>query len=264
MINRRFTKLTFLLLFCYFRTFSQFDYLFLKHLVDQNLAQEHKTYIYSSRNSLSEDSLNYLAAKYHLLYFNDTLFLSNYARAKVVFDADTNAYNIASITFLTARHKDTWFSGYPKTNEPTIGKNIGLLYRAMETPSESDLNVIAEELRPGFMSYKKSFHKHPFLAAGFSAVVPGLGQLYLGKKRSFITTLMMNLACGVQAYEAYYKLGIKKPYTLFSIGFFGLFYLSNIYGSYSDAKIIKKEKRKQLLINAARYYNINYSSTLYQ
>jgi TM2 domain-containing membrane protein YozV len=126
------------------------------------------------------------------------------------------------------------------------------------------VDVIPEDLRPGFITYRKAFYKKPFLAAALSTAVPGLGQLYIGKKRSFITTLMMNLTCGLQAYEACYKLGVKNPYSIFSLGFFGLFYLSNIYGSYSDTKVVKKEKRNQLFIDAAHYYNINYTGKLYQ
>ena len=124
--------------------------------------------------------------------------------------------------------------------------------------------MFPEKLQIDILDYKKYYNRKPFVAAALSTFVPGLGEIYAGKKRSFLIVLLSNIGYAAQAYEACYKLGVKNPFSVFSVGFFGAFYFANIYGSYYDVKLVKREKRKQLLIDAESYYNINCSSKLYE
>ena len=105
----------------------------------------------------------------------------------------------------------------------------------------TDETQIPKKLRGDFLKYKKYSHRSPLLAGALSAAVPGLGKLYAGRKHSFMITLLTNIANGVQAYESVDKLGIKHPFSIFSIGLFSVFYAANIYGSYHDMKEVKYE-----------------------
>lgn len=262
---KRFYKETLcLLFFVNLGSYAQFNYPFLKHLSNQNLSQEHKTYLQSPMN-ISADSVYYFKAKYYLQYFNDSLFLDNYSKSKVLFNKDTNAVNLASIAFLTNNKKDVWFSAYSaKDTISRISCEIFAVYQMSKNANISGINLLPEKLQMDLLDYKKYYARKPILAAALSTFVPGLGEIYAGKKRSFPMVLLANLAYAAQAYEAYYKLGVKNPFSVFSVGFFGAFYFANIYGSYYDLKQVKKEKRKQFLIDAAGYYNINCSSKLYE
>jgi hypothetical protein len=144
-----------------------------------------------------------------------------------------------------------------------MANSVYSVYLASKNPINIDVTLMPEELRDGFADYKKYYHKKPWVGAGLSTVVPGLGELYAGKKRAFVNTLLFHVMYGIQTYEAAHKLGIKNPFTIFSIGFYGVFYFANIYGGYFDVKQAKKEKRKQFLIDATNYYNLNYATKLY-
>jgi hypothetical protein len=214
---------------------------------------------------MNSDSISYFKAKYYLQYFHDSFFLDNYFKSKTIFIKDTNAFNLASISFLTSHKKDIWFSSFTiRDTIPFISNSINSIFMASKNPTLFDVTTIPEKLQPDFIDFKKYYSRKPFIAAALSTFVPGLGEIYAGKKRSFIIVLLSNLMYGAQAYEACYKLGVKNPFSIFSIGFFGAFYFANIYGSYYDLKQGKKEKRKQFLIDAESYYNINCSSKLYE
>jgi hypothetical protein len=263
-INTICKKAWIVFLFSNLSIYAQFNYSFLKYLSAENLPREHKTYILSTATKLPADSVSYFTSKYYLQYFNDSLLLDNYLKSKPIFVQDTDACNLASIAFLNHPKKDIWFTSYTALHgKAIIANTVYSLYLASQNPMHTDSAMIPEKLQPDFMNYKKYYIKKPWVAAALSTAVPGLGELYAGKKKSFINTLILNIMYGAQAYEATYKLGIKKPFSIFSIGFFGVFYFANIYGSYYDVKQGKKEKRKQLLIDATNYYNINCTSKLY-
>jgi len=263
-ISTFYRKIFFLFFLIKLTAYSQVNYSFIQHLSVQNLQREHKTYISTLAEKTATDSINYLTAKYYLQYFNDSLFLDSYIKSKTVFKNDTNATNIASVVFLTSNKRDIWFANYPtQDNTSYMANSVYSVYLASKNPNNTDITLMPEELQADFLDYKNYYHKKPWVAAGLSTLVPGLGELYAGKKRSFVNTLLFHVMYGLQAYEAGYKLGIKKPFTVFSIGFFGVFYFANIYGSYFDVKQAKKEKRKQFLIDATNYYNLNYATKLY-
>lgn len=78
--------------------------------------------------------------------------------------------------------------------------------------------------------------KKPWLAATFSAFIPGTGKMYAKNVKEGVTSLFFVSALGYQSYRAFKKRGSKAVsgwiYGGLSLGF----YLGNIYGSHQSAK----------------------------
>lgn len=240
---------------------AQVDPSFMDHLSKNNLKKEHWAYIQELSDKTSADSLSYLKAKYYLQYFNDSLFFLNYSQCKQLFISDTVTFNKANIFFLKPDVTDPnkWFSSFDNERTSFLSSNIRYVYSTSVSPMKIDANTLPVSLQSDFLRYKKNYKKKPFTGAVLSAVIPGLGKLYVGKKRSFATTFFSHVVYGVQSYESIRKLGIKNPFSIFSLSFFSIFYIANIYGSYHDVVQVKKDTKKQYLINAFNYYHLNYS-----
>jgi tetratricopeptide (TPR) repeat protein len=94
-------------------------------------------------------------------------------------------------------------------------------------------------------SYAKTLREHrpksPALAAVMSAVLPGSGKWYAGKKGQAITTFMTVAGFGLVTFENYNKRGIKDFRTMLFGALFAAFYSGNIIGSVSATKIAEQE-----------------------
>jgi TM2 domain-containing membrane protein YozV len=97
--------------------------------------------------------------------------------------------------------------------------------------------------------------KKALVAAALSTVLPGAGKLYAGKTKTFFLTFLLNAAYAAQTYESSKKLGIYHPLSIVNATAFAVFYLANIYGSYHSVIDMRKERKKQFLEDAARFYN---------
>lgn len=79
--------------------------------------------------------------------------------------------------------------------------------------------------------------KSPWLAAGLSAAIPGLGKIYAGRKDEGIAALMtVGVLAGFTA-EAWVKKGPTDWRTIVFGTLGSLFYIGNIYGSYMSVGI---------------------------
>ena len=78
--------------------------------------------------------------------------------------------------------------------------------------------------------------KKPWLAATYSAIIPGSGKIYSKNAKEGVTSLFFVTALGYQSFRAFKKRGSKAVsgwiYGGLSLGF----YLGNIYGSQQSAK----------------------------
>ncbi|MFL5753194.1 MAG: hypothetical protein ACJ76F_07300 [Bacteroidia bacterium] len=255
--------LIFLLLYVAFRSNAQVDPAFLKHLSEKGMKREHAAYLASL--STTPDSLHYLQAKFYLQYFNDALFSDHYLKSRSLFTKDSFAMNRADILYLkeTPERQVAWFGATVPLESAHAGKAIGFAYLASVDPRKTSVSLLPQKLQAPFLEYRRAYEKKPVIAAALSAVVPGLGKLYIGRKKSFVNTLLTHAIYGAQSYESIKKLGIRNAFSILDLGFFSVFYLANVYGSYTDTRQVKKEKRKQFMINASDYYNMEYSSKLY-
>jgi len=236
---------------------------FVKHLSTQKLKGEHFAYL--NRYPNTEESISYLWSKYYLQYFDEALFLENYQKSKRYLLTDTIAFTLANILFLTSKDslQRVWYSSFTTDEVNVANRNVLSMYKASLEPNGTEAIMLPEEIRPIFGKYLKSHSKKPFLAGLFSTALPGAGKLYSGRARTSLVTLLAHASYGASSYESIDKLGIKHPFSLFSLSFLGVFYLANIYGSARSVKAIREELRMQLLIDASDYYKFNYPNGLY-
>ncbi|MBK9284282.1 MAG: hypothetical protein IPM51_08150 [Sphingobacteriaceae bacterium] len=89
---------------------------------------------------------------------------------------------------------------------------------------------------------KKIKRKSAFAAGMLSAVVPGLGKVYVGNNGQALASFLTVGVMGGITVENYFKLGIEHPQTIFFASVFSLFYIGNIWGSAVSVQLVKTEK----------------------
>jgi hypothetical protein len=94
---------------------------------------------------------------------------------------------------------------------------------------------------------QKFKRKSPLKAGLLSAIVPGLGKLYVGGQLGQgISTFIQNAVFGIQAIEAYKKSGPKSARFIIYGGLFSVFYLGNIWGSALSVSIKRQEFNEKI------------------
>ncbi len=242
-----------ILIFCITSSFAQIDVGFIKHLTNQGLVKEHKTYLDLLKPT--SDSVYYFKAKFYLRYSDDSLFIANYNKSRLLCELDTEMLKVASNYFLngiTSANTTKWFNAVI-TN--TINHDFNLIYKASISPKTYTKEDFPLDLQKSFSRYKRVCIKKPFVAAIFSTILPGSGKLYAGKSKTFFLTFLLNAAYGVQTIESAKKLGIKNPLSIINASAFTIFYLSNIYGSYRAVIDLRKERKKQFITDATSFYH---------
>ena len=246
---------------------SQIDLNFINHLQKNKLYKEQAYYLTTlEKQTAKTDSISYQLAKLYLQQKSDSLFFEKYELSKHLLNEDTNAIRIANYYFLkhpSTYYQNKWFSQLNKISTDTINNSIVNLYVSLSSKQNTTI-YINPYLTKDINKYNKLKHKSPVLAGFLSAVVPGLGKFYGQRPRSGLTTLISHGINAYQAIESINTYGVKNSFSIFSMSFFGLFYASNIYGSFHDLKALKKQRKKQILIDAEKYYHINYPVSLYK
>ena len=85
--------------------------------------------------------------------------------------------------------------------------------------------------------------KSPFLAAGFSVIIPGSGKFYTGNWSDGVVSLLFVAGNAWQAYRGFNKHGIKSAYGWVFAGLSASFYIGNVFGSAKAAKRYNKNKK---------------------
>jgi len=88
-------------------------------------------------------------------------------------------------------------------------------------------------------------HKSPLLAGVYSALVPGLGKWYAGKKKQGIAAFLPVISLAALTYEAYRKDGVKSARFIGFGTLFTIFYIGDIWGSTLSVKIRRNEFYKE-------------------
>lgn len=83
--------------------------------------------------------------------------------------------------------------------------------------------------------------KSPLIAGTLSAILPGAGKWYAGKKRQALGAFLPILSSAILTIEAYNKGGIKDARFWLYGSFFTTFYIGNIWGSTLSVKVKNKE-----------------------
>lgn len=239
---------------------------FIKHLQSNKLNNEHYYYLNQLKSQgVQEDSLNYYYSKLFLQQEIDTLFFKHYHFSSPIFNKDINALRYADYYFLrslNSEHQKKWFAQTNTVQSDTLHLNIVNLYNSLNSREKTSLQL-SNQLNRDIKKYNRLKHRSPAIAAILSTIVPGLGKLYGQRPRSAINTLVINGINAYQSVESIKMYGFKNGFSIFTLTSFSFFYLSNIYGSYHDLKSLKKQKQKQILIDAENYYHINYPASIY-
>lgn len=192
----------------------------------------------------SLDSCSYYLAKVSQSspYYKKSLFLTGISHSYL------RRFNQAENTLLKISSKDDSIHLATRTFELA---GIALLKRDLYR-FDSLKNHFSTQYYPlqkqqsNFDSYrdiiKKQQSKSAFKAALLSAIVPGMGKLYVGGQLGQgISTFLQNTILGLQAYEALRKDGVSSPRFIIYGGLFSVFYLGNIWGSALSVKIKRQE-----------------------
>ena len=83
--------------------------------------------------------------------------------------------------------------------------------------------------------------KSAFLSGLYSALIPGMGKMYLGKKGEAISSFLLTSIFAGLTYENYRRLGIQNGQTIIFGGIFSVVYIGNIWGSVIKTKIRQDE-----------------------
>jgi tetratricopeptide (TPR) repeat protein len=83
-------------------------------------------------------------------------------------------------------------------------------------------------------------YKDPCLAGVMSAIVPGSGKLYTGRKQDALASFLLVGISGWQAYDGFTQKGTSsiKGWVFLTVG--SVFYVGNIYGSVVSARIYNR------------------------
>ena len=245
--------------------YSQINDAFIKHLDENKLYQEELYYLNSlDKHYVSQDSLNFFLAKFYLKQKNDSLFFTHYKLSYALFNTDQKALQNIDYYFFKHIHikqQQVWFNELSVMKDSSHSELHGF-YNTLTLPEKSSFQL-NNTLKSEIKKYNVLSKKNPIVAGCLSAVVPGLGKLYGQRPNSAALTFFSHAIFAAQSIESVKKFGFKNGYSIFSMSLFGLFYISNIYGSFTDLKKQKIQSKKQLLINAEKYFNLNYPASLY-
>lgn len=236
---------------------GQIDTNFIDYLKDNRLDRELQAY-FEQLDTLNvpKDTLSFYRGKYHL--DNKDLFAFNqaYVQAKSLFSSDTIALIKASSLFVVQKKSIArrWFLSGSELKKCHTTNVIEKAYYISENPDSSNGSFLPASLQKTFLSHQKYNHRKPLVAGLLSALLPGAGKLYNGRKRGFWPAFLISAVQGIRAAESMHVYGIKNAYSILSLGMFSAFYFSNIYGSYHDLKQVKIEKRKAFLHEVSNYY----------
>ena len=263
-LNRFIFIIPFILYYPY-NLFSQFDLNFINYLSENHLKNEHFTYLNKQKREDNVDSAAYLKAKFYLQYTDDSLFFDSFIESITICKSDTFLMNYASVYFLksTNGNREKWFNSVDFKTTGVISKLCDSIYLSTNIPAKSKVEFLPEELKVDYLNYCNYFKKSPLLAASLSTLIPGLGQLYIGNFKSFMTRITTQSLFAFQLIESNKKLGLYHPISILNASFYSVFYFVNIVGTYRDTKEKKEEFKNQFLINASNYLSNRIDFPLY-
>jgi hypothetical protein len=114
-------------------------------------------------------------------------------------------------------------------------------------------NVQFSEEQKELIEYKKQLqkvkHKSPLVAAGLSALVPGLGKYYAGYKGQAMAAFLPSAIFGVVAAENLYRRGPRDVQFILFASIFSIFYTGNIWGSAISVRTYREQQYNEIYNN---------------
>lgn len=90
-------------------------------------------------------------------------------------------------------------------------------------------------------NFSQRKQKSPFVGGLLSAVIPGAGRFYAGKRGQAIYSFIISTFLALQTWESYQKNGIESPRFIVYGSLFSLFHIGNIWGSALSVKNYNNE-----------------------
>lgn len=238
---------------------AQVDVLFVNHLKMQGLMKEYDLYIKSVKTT--EDSINLLKLDYFIAVDKQDSVYTLQKRNISLLSKDTILRCEISKYWLKHdehKHFDYWFDSVLIIPACNCDRELLKVFKRSQLSSRID-SAKMDYYMDSYLPLIKSNAKKPLKAAILSTIVPGLGRWYIGKPKLFLINFLAIAGYGIQTAESIRKVGVKNPYSIFMMSFGGMFYLSNIYGTYNETKMIQKEKRHIYFHEAQVFYNDYFS-----
>lgn len=98
-----------------------------------------------------------------------------------------------------------------------------------------------ESLEKSKLALKNVKKRSPLVAGIMSAIIPGSGKMYAGKRGQGISSLLQCVALGLPTYESYRKAGVKSARFIIYGSLFTAVYIGNIWGSSLSVQIKQQE-----------------------
>jgi hypothetical protein len=243
------------------------DFNFIIHLSKNKLfgeAERERTRLFKTEgmDQLYRDSINfYLGQSYYtenrkreakskFMQISDQPFFYYKARyAAGIIDAEDNRIDSAIANLHAIEQSTSSDLNELRTFELSGLYLLNKNYRAFDSLAQisSFTNPLLSEefqnLKKCYAVEKKIRRKSAFLAGTLSAIIPGLGKVYVGNNGQALASFLTVGLMGAIATENYLKWGIEHPQTIFFTGMFGLFYIGNIWGSAVSVQLVKIEKQ---------------------
>jgi hypothetical protein len=232
------------------------NFLFIDFLTENNKNREALHLLSNTNELLNSDTVNFLKGmNYYLLKKTDSAALSfnlvapasNFYTKSKFFESINLSYSKKykpALTTFSDFSKDTVQKYSQLINIVSAGNylllrdykrfdslSVGFLYNDYNYSNEQSHLV---DLKNRSLKLKK---KSPFVAGALSAVVPGLGKFYAGKKGAGLAAFAANGALAAMAFESYYRTkSFKSPQFITFTTLFSFFYVGNIFGSVFSIK----------------------------
>ena len=125
-------------------------------------------------------------------------------------------------------------------------------------PRETAENVLTASLRDIAIQGSRLPRKSPLLAGTLSALAPGTGRIYAGRKGDGILSLVTLAATTWQAYNGFHRNGVQSVKG-WIYGSFGAFlYAGNVYGSAVAVRIFNQQSEQKLLDSAGVLVSVHF------
>jgi TM2 domain-containing membrane protein YozV len=197
-------------------------------------AEDYLKMLFLGSSNSEEAKLNYYLIKYKTL---TPLEFRIFSKEKLYYPEkyDNNVKKLEQITYF-----------YQKGSRP----DSTIMFQTFKSDTLA-LNKVRE------FYYRKYFpqNKNPNLAAGLSAIVPGLGKIYTEQYSDGITAFIINGLCAYLAYDNFNAKHYTRGWIFTGLG--ALFYGGNIYGSMASAHIFNAKLSFDLNNEIQKFFSDN-------
>ena len=273
-----------LLTVCFGKAQSNFNYDFFQNLVNQKETNLAILFLNKCellpQNTTTLDSIYFYKGK---IYFNTKLFKQSVlAFNKIsdlsVFYNQSKIYQSIGLLYLDSSENyinnelkpikgDSVFNQIKTITMASVAllNNNLLVYDSLILQIKDSL-FYYNNLQVSLNKWRKKANlktKKPFIAAGLSALVPGLGKVYGGKPYDGLSTFLTHVPLGLIVWESYNNAGVNSARFITFTSISSLFYFGNILASYhyiyKNRKEEKIDKKIEILLQCnimlRNYYN---------